>query len=151
MSTSNGANSAFVAAIDQGTSSSRVILYNAAGESIATHQVPLELLTPSPGWVEQRPQDIIDTVKTCMQGVLENAKEAGFTVSSENLKAVGITNQRETTVVWNKKTGKPLYNTIGTCLGRNKFGPNLIRLKVLITKLLLTVSPTTRCKLVFTI
>ena len=113
MSSSASSNSAFVAAIDQGTSSTRVILYNSRGESLVTHQVPLKLITPSPGWVEQDPMEILDTVKVCMQQVAEKAKEQGFTVSPSYIKAIGITNQRETTVVWDKTTGKPLYNTIG--------------------------------------
>ena len=114
MSNGTVANSTFVAAIDQGTSSSRVILYNTAGEAVSSHQVPINLVTPSPGWVEQDPKELLESVKTCMRGALEQAKERGLAVSSSSIKAVGITNQRETTVVWNKKTGSPLYNTIGT-------------------------------------
>ena len=114
MSSTNESHSTFIAAIDQGTSSSRVILYNTAGEAVATHQEPITLIAPTAGRVEQDPVELIDSVKACLRGALEDAKKQGLTVSSSSIKAIGITNQRETTVVWDKKTGLPLYNTIGT-------------------------------------
>lgn len=114
MASDNSCDKSFVAAIDQGTSSTRVIIYNSLGESISTHQVPLNLITPHPGWVEQSPLEIMETVKECMKQAAAKAKEHGFAVSPESIKAIGLTNQRETTVVWDKLTGKPLYNTVGT-------------------------------------
>jgi hypothetical protein len=113
-STSSLSNTAFVAAIDQGTSSTRVILYNSSGENLVSHQVPLKLITPTPGWVEQDPEEIIETVRSCLREVARKAKEEGHSVSAQSIKAVGLTNQRETTVVWDKHTGKALYNTVGT-------------------------------------
>jgi len=114
MTSTNLGNNSIIAAIDQGTSSTRVILYNSLGNSIATHQVPLNLITPHPGWVEQDPLEIMDTVKECMHKAASKAKEHGYSVFPDSIKAIGLTNQRETTVVWDKLTGKPLYNTIGT-------------------------------------
>lgn len=114
MSSTNESYSTFIAAIDQGTSSSRVILYNTAGETVASYNEGIELITPTAGRVEQDAMGLVNSVKTCLRGVLEKAKKQGLTVSSSSIKAVGITNQRETTVVWDKKTGSPLYNTIGT-------------------------------------
>ncbi len=68
-------------------------------------------------WVEHDPMEILATVRTAMEGVLTKAKEQGIQVQGK-LKAVGITNQRETTVVWSKSTGKPFYNAIVWMDGR---------------------------------
>lgn len=114
MSTSDSRQHTYIAAIDQGTSSTRVILYNALGENVVSHQVPLNLITPSPGWVEQDANEIIETIKQCMREVVKLASEHGFALSATNIRAIGVTNQRETTVVWDRISGKPLYNTIGT-------------------------------------
>ena len=90
-------------AIDQGTTSSRAILFSKHGDTIASQQKELRLYHPHKGWVEQNPNDIWkDTLWAC-QSVLK---------SSNNVVALGITNQRETTIIWNRKTGKPIYNAI---------------------------------------
>jgi len=90
-------------AIDQGTTSSRAILFSSQGEIIAVKQKELQLYYPEKGWVEQNPEDIWqDTLWAC-RGVLENAEEVA---------SIGIANQRETTIVWDRATGKPVYNAI---------------------------------------
>lgn len=94
-------------AIDQGTTSSRAILFNASGEIISIAQKELKLLTPHKGWVEQDPEDIWnDTLATCRE-VMAQAEKFGGQIAG-----IGITNQRETTIVWDRETGKPLYNAI---------------------------------------
>jgi len=94
-------------AIDQGTSSSRAILFSLSGEILALRQKELKLCYPHEGWVEQDPRDIWADTLWAVRGVLEEA-------SAKNLKieAAGITNQRETAVVWDKNTGEPVYNAI---------------------------------------
>ena len=94
-------------AIDQGTSSSRAIGFSAAGELIAMEQQPFEQIYPSPGWVEHNAEVIWSSVLSTTRRVLERLREAGGTVV-----AVGITNQRETTVLWDRRSGKPIHNAI---------------------------------------
>jgi glycerol kinase len=94
-------------AIDQGTSSSRAIGFSATGDLIAMEQQPFDQIYPSPGWVEHDPEVIWSTVTSTTRRVLERLHEAGGTVA-----AVGITNQRETTVLWDRRSGKPIYNAI---------------------------------------
>lgn len=97
----------FVGAIDQGTSSSRFILFDQHGKPCHQHQVEIQNHYPQPGWVEHDPLEILSTVRTCME---ETMKKAG--VSAKDVASIGITNQRETTVVWDKTTGKPLHKAI---------------------------------------
>ena len=94
-------------AIDQGTSSSRAIGFSAAGDLIAMEQEPFEQIYPSPGWVEHNPEVIWSSVVSTTRRVLERLREAGGTVA-----AVGITNQRETTVLWDRRSGEPIHNAI---------------------------------------
>jgi glycerol kinase len=94
-------------AIDQGTSSSRAIGFTAAGEMAAIEQQSFEQIYPSPGWVEHDAEVIWATVMSTSRRVLQRLKETGRAVA-----AVGITNQRETTVVWDRRSGAPLYNAI---------------------------------------
>jgi glycerol kinase len=96
-----------VAAIDQGTTSTRCILFDHAGQPVASHQLEHAQITPRPGWVEHDPDEIIEAVRTCVRLALA---EAG--VDAGALAAVGISNQRETTVVWDRRTGQPAYNAI---------------------------------------
>ncbi len=95
----------YVLAIDQGTTSTRAILFDEAGRPGPTAAVPLTQIYPEPGWVEHDPEEIWSTVVDVCRAVLS---EAG----AENVAAIGITNQRETTVVWDRATGKPLANAI---------------------------------------
>jgi glycerol kinase len=97
----------YILAIDQGTTSSRAIVFNDSGLPVATARKEFKQNFPQPGWVEHDPEEIWSTQK----GVaLEAVARAG--IESSGIAAIGITNQRETTVVWNRKTGKPIYNAI---------------------------------------
>lgn len=97
----------YVAAIDQGTTSSRCMIFNKAGEIIASKQAEHKQIYPKPGWVEHDALEILNRVKRC---VYESMQVAGL--SAKDIAVIGITNQRETTVVWNKNSGHPYYNAI---------------------------------------
>jgi glycerol kinase len=94
-------------AIDQGTSSSRAIGFSTAGEMIAIEQQSFEQIYPAPGWVEHDAEVIWATVISTGRRVLERLREQGLRTA-----AVGITNQRETTVLWDRRSGAPIYNAI---------------------------------------
>jgi glycerol kinase len=97
----------FILALDQGTTSSRAIVFDRNGLPVANAQKEFRQFYPKPGWVEHDPEEIWST----QAGVaLEAITKAGL--ESVNIAAIGITNQRETTIVWNRKTGKPVYNAI---------------------------------------
>ena len=93
--------------IDQGTTSSRAILFGEDGSIINTCQMEFEQNYPKPGWVEHNPEEIWETTKTVLND-LYNSEIA----KKHNIRGIGITNQRETTILWDKKSGKPLYNAI---------------------------------------
>ncbi len=97
----------YVAAIDQGTTSTRCMLFNHAGEVVSVHQLEHEQIYPKPGWVEHNPMEIWERTQQVVRGALEKAD-----VKPGDIAAVGVTNQRETTIVWNPKTGEPYYNAI---------------------------------------
>jgi glycerol kinase len=97
----------YVGAIDQGTTSTRFIVFSRTGQIVATAQKEHEQIYPRPGWVEHSPQEIWTRTQ---EVVAEAMQSKGLT--AKDLAAVGITNQRETTVVWNRKTGKALHNAI---------------------------------------
>src|SRR5437773_7909015 len=97
----------FVAAIDQGTTSTRCMLFDHAGNEVGKYQLEHEQILPKPGWVEHNPVEIWERAGSVVQTAI-NAKG----ISATDLAALGITNQRETAVVWNKKTGRPHYNAI---------------------------------------
>ena len=97
----------YVAAIDQGTTSTRCMIFNHAGEPVASHQLEHEQIYPQPGWVEHDPLEIWARTEDVVR---EAMRKAG--ASPDDIAAVGVTNQRETTVVWDKNTGKPYYNAI---------------------------------------
>ncbi|MEI7667609.1 MAG: glycerol kinase GlpK [Erysipelotrichaceae bacterium] len=97
----------YVLAMDQGTTSSRSIIFDEAGLPVKSKNLEFEQIYPKAGWVEHRPLDIWNTQLGTTKDIL---KEAG--VSPADIVAVGITNQRETTVIWDKKTGEPVYNAI---------------------------------------
>lgn len=98
--------SKYILALDQGTTSSRAILYNQAGDPIRTEQQEFSQIFPQPGWVEHDPLDIWSSQKTVMDKVIESLPAKGEIVG------IGITNQRETTLVWDRVTGEPVYNAI---------------------------------------
>ena len=94
-------------ALDQGTTSSRCILFNKKGEIIAQANQEFTQIFPKPGWVEHDPEEIWLTQLLSIRKVMNMAG-----VSGNNIEAIGITNQRETTIVWDRNTGKPVYNAI---------------------------------------
>lgn len=97
----------YLMALDQGTTSSRCILFDKQGHSINSAQMEFTQIFPKPGWVEHDPMEIWSS----QLAVLTEAKARGGIEASE-IAAIGITNQRETTIVWDKNTGKPVYNAI---------------------------------------
>lgn len=100
-----------IGAVDNGTSSSRFLVFASETAEIVTyHQIETKQLYPQAGWVEQDPFEILSSVQICIDKTIDKLREFG--IDPANVKAIGVTNQRETTVVWNKFTGKPLYNAI---------------------------------------
>lgn len=97
----------FVMALDQGTTSSRAIIFNKKGEIVAKSQNEFNQFYPQNGWVEHDPNEILFSVVSAMISVI---RKKG--INPEQIAGIGITNQRETTILWDKETGKPLYNAI---------------------------------------
>ncbi|MFP8782621.1 glycerol kinase GlpK [Planococcus plakortidis] len=97
----------YIMSIDQGTTSSRAVLFNHKGEIVETAQQEFEQFFPKPGWVEHDANEIWTSVLACMAGVLRKAD-----VEPSQIAGIGITNQRETAVVWDRNTGKPIYKAI---------------------------------------
>ena len=97
----------YVLALDQGTTSSRCILFDHTGKICSMAQREFTQIYPNPGWVEHNPMEIWSS----QLGVAIEAM-AMVNAKPENISGIGITNQRETTIVWNKKTGEPVYNAI---------------------------------------
>ena len=96
-----------ILALDQGTSSSRAVAVNQAGEIVAVAQRELPQIYPQPGWVEQDPETIWSSQLAAIRAVMEQAK-----LTPADIAAIGITNQRETTIVWDRETGQPIANAI---------------------------------------
>ena len=97
----------YVLALDQGTTSSRAVLFDEMGTRVASRNIEFRQIYPKPGWVEHDPQDILDSQIAAMRQTVE---ESGVNVA--DIEAIGITNQRETTVLWEKATGRPVCNAI---------------------------------------
>lgn len=97
----------YVLAIDQGTTSSRAIIFNKKTEIVSMAQMEFSQICPKSGWVEHNPEEIWETVYEVLK---EAVNKSGL--SYRDISAIGITNQRETTVLWDKKSGKPVYNAI---------------------------------------
>jgi glycerol kinase len=97
----------FVGAVDQGTTSTRFMIFDHGGNEVARHQLEHEQILPRAGWVEHNPIEIWDRTVTVVRTAMQTAN-----LSASDLAAVGITNQRETTVVWDRHTGRPYYNAI---------------------------------------
>jgi glycerol kinase len=97
----------FILALDQGTSSSRSIVFDAHGRIVAMAQREFRQIYPQPGWVEHDPREIWATQLATAQEVLAKAR-----LTATDIASIGITNQRETTLVWNRRTGEPVYNAI---------------------------------------
>ncbi|KAL0080663.1 glycerol kinase [Phycomyces blakesleeanus] len=120
----------FIGAVDQGTTSSRFLIFDKQGNLITHHQIELEQEYPCPGWVEHDPYKILESVLTCIENTIARFELMGHKISDikgrlkwitrREIKAnvdcvqlaIGITNQRETTLMWDRKTGKPLHNAI---------------------------------------
>ena len=97
----------YILALDQGTTSCRAILFNKKGSIAATEQQEFTQIFPKPGWVEHNAQEIWQTQLKVAQDVLKNNQ-----ITADEIAGIGITNQRETTVIWDKKTGVPIHNAI---------------------------------------
>ena len=97
----------FIVSIDQGTTSSRVVLFDTKGNIKFISQYEFKQYFPRNGWVEHNPNEIWSTTIKALKQVIKKAKSL-----KGNILTIGITNQRETTILWNKKTGKPIYNAI---------------------------------------
>ena len=97
----------YILALDQGTTSSRAIIFNKDGEVLGTSQSEFTQIYPKPGWVEHDPMEIWGTQSGVARQVIEKVG-----VRTDEIAAIGITNQRETTIVWDKTTGRPIYNAI---------------------------------------
>lgn len=97
--------------MDQGTSSTRFLVFNSkTAELLSHHQVEIKQEFPREGWVEQDPKEILQSVYECIEKTCEKLGQLNIDIS--NIKAIGVSNQRETTVVWDKVTGEPLYNAV---------------------------------------
>ena len=99
--------SKYILSLDQGTTSSRAILFNHKGQIEAIAQKEFEQIFPKPGWVEHNAMEIWSS----QRGVVAEAK-AKLHIENSDIAAIGITNQRETTIVWDRASGKPIYNAI---------------------------------------
>ena len=97
----------YILSIDAGTTSSRALIFDKSGNEIAKSQNEFKQYFPKEGWVEHDPLEIWSSQKEALQNVLK-----AQTISTHEIMGIGITNQRETTIVWNKETGKPIYNAI---------------------------------------
>src|SRR5262245_58770740 len=97
----------FVLALDQGTTSSRAILFDREGRPVSVAQQEFPQIFPRAGWVEHNPEDIWSSQRYCAREALSKAN-----VRAEEVAAIGITNQRETSVVWDRANGRPIHNAI---------------------------------------
>lgn len=97
----------YVVALDQGTTSSRAVVFDELGNAVASHGIEFKQIYPNAGWVEHSPTDILDSQIQALKLAVE---KSGVPVNQ--IAAIGITNQRETTLVWDRATGKPVYNAI---------------------------------------
>jgi len=97
----------YVGAIDQGTTSTRFVIFDVAGNMVSMDQMEHRQIFPKPDWVEHDPMEIKNNTLTVINGALKKAN-----ITDSELASIGVTNQRETTVIWNRKTGLPYYNAI---------------------------------------
>ncbi|KAF2866913.1 FGGY family of carbohydrate kinase [Massariosphaeria phaeospora] len=100
----------YIGSIDQGTTSTRFIIFDGIGQPVAQHQIEFTQMYPQSGWHEHDPKEIVTSVEQCIEKATQSFIDQGLQIS--DIKAVGITNQRETTVVWDTNTGEALYNAI---------------------------------------
>lgn len=113
----------YVISLDQGTTSSRAIIFNQDREIVGVAQKEFTQIYPKAGWVEHDPMEIWDTQKQVMLEVLKKCN-----ISIDQIDSIGITNQRETTIIWDKDTGKPVYNAIvWQCRRTSEYTEQLIK------------------------
>ena len=97
----------FILALDQGTTSSRAVIFNQKVQKVVSAQREFPQIYPNAGWVEHNPEDIFASQLSVLKEAVLKAN-----LAPEQIQALGITNQRETIIIWDKKTGKPIYNAI---------------------------------------
>jgi glycerol kinase len=115
----------YILTLDQGTTSSRAALIDENGQWISEGQVPFRQIFPKPGWVEHDPEEIWQSVVESIRICLSRVK-----VQKDSIRAIGITNQRETVVLWDRETGRPLHNAIvWQCRRTQKICENLKKKK----------------------
>jgi len=100
----------FIGSIDQGTTSTRFIIFDGTGQPVASHQHEFQQHYPESGWHEHDPLELVASVEACMKKATATFQELGHSV--DDIRAIGITNQRETALVWNYETGEPLHQAI---------------------------------------
>ncbi|KAI4225995.1 MAG: hypothetical protein L6R36_003494 [Xanthoria steineri] len=100
----------YIGSIDQGTTSTRFLIFNGLGVPVASHQIEFKQMYPHSGWMEQDPREIVESVYTCIEEATKSFTDMGH--STDDIKAIGITSQRETTILWDRDTGEPLYSAI---------------------------------------
>ncbi|KAH8819172.1 hypothetical protein F5884DRAFT_759744 [Xylogone sp. PMI_703] len=100
----------FIGSIDQGTTSSRFLIFDSLGNPVASHQLEFENKYPQSGWHEHDPLELVSSVEQCIEEAVSKFTSDGYKTSQ--IKCIGITNQRETTICWDKDTGEPLYNAV---------------------------------------
>jgi glycerol kinase len=105
-----GLDNVFIGSIDAGTTSSRFIIFDGTGRPVAQHQIEFGQFYKQSGWHEHDPAELIESIRECIKKATEAFVQSGHKAS--DISCVGITNQRETTLVWDSETGKPLYNAI---------------------------------------
>src|SRR3989338_7648885 len=97
----------YLLAIDQGTTNSRAILFDHQWKKVEMHEVPLQQYFPADGWIEHNPEEMLKNTILCCREVLKKTN-----ITAKKIAAIGISNQRETTIIWDKKTGQPVYPAI---------------------------------------
>ncbi len=121
----------YILSLDQGTTSSRAIVFNHKGEIVGLAQQEFNQIYPNPGWVEHDPREILSSEMASLQQAIIRAN-----ITVNQIEAIGITNQRETTIVWDKKTGKPIYNAIvWQCRRTDEYCKSLLKDETLIDKI----------------
>lgn len=99
-----------IGSIDQGTTSTRFVVFNEQGSLVTFHQIELEQHYPQPGWIEHDPFELLDSVNICIEHAVRKLSLMGY--SASDIQCVGLTNQRETLITWDRLTGEPLYPAI---------------------------------------
>ena len=97
----------YILSLDEGSSSARAVIIDAEGRTVGEASRPIDAMYPNPGWVELSPADLWDAPKACIEQAMKTAK-----ITAKDIAAVGVTTHRETIVMWDRKTGKPVYNAI---------------------------------------